>query len=97
MRKLNNIIQALIIIAILIFLNLISSRFFTRFDLTKEKRYSISKISRNTVDSLNSVLFVKVYLEGEGFPAPLNRLKEAVKTTLIEMKIYAGALQISPA
>ncbi|MCZ2355353.1 MAG: gliding motility-associated ABC transporter substrate-binding protein GldG [Bacteroidia bacterium] len=83
-------IQLFLIVAILITLNLISSGFFYRWDLTAERRYSISQVSQQTADSLESVLTVKVYLEGD-FPAPLKRFADAVRTTLIELKVYAGS------
>ena len=50
----NLAVQTLLAIAILIFLNLISGSFFTRFDLTKEQRYSVSEVSTKIFGELKT-------------------------------------------
>ncbi len=89
--KSRKVIQAAMLVAILIVVNLLASGFFFRLDLTQEKRYSLSDYSKNTLDSLNRYLSVKVYLEGE-FPPRIQRFKQAVKDMLTEMKVYGGTL-----
>lgn len=89
--KSRKVIQAAMLVAILIVVNLLASGFFFRLDLTQEKRYSLSDYSHNTLDSLNRYLSVKVYLEGE-FPPRIQRFKQAVKDMLTEMKVYGGTL-----
>ena len=88
MKSLQNNIQLLIIIVALIFVNLIGSGYFWRFDLTKEKRYSLSDVTINTLDSLDYPMYVTVYLEGE-FPPNIRAFQDAIRTTLIEMKQYS--------
>lgn len=82
-------IQYLLVIAIILVVNLLASRFFYRVDLTAEKRYSLSDFSLQTLDSLDRFLSVKVYLEGE-FPPRIQRYKQAVQDMLTEMKVYGG-------
>jgi hypothetical protein len=67
-----------IVIGILVFINLIGAAYFVRVDLTAEKRYSLSKASKELAGKLDDVLFVKVYLEGE-FPAGFKRLSRSTK------------------
>ncbi|MCS6904409.1 MAG: gliding motility-associated ABC transporter substrate-binding protein GldG [Bacteroidia bacterium] len=82
-------LQALLLLGILILLNLIGSNFFARIDLTTEKRYSLSQVSKNIVDSLQFYMTVKVYLYGKELPAPVKRFSEAIRTTLMELKAYS--------
>jgi len=87
--KSQKFIQYTIGIGILIMLNLLASAYFFRVDLTQEKRYSLSDYSKETLDSLDRYLSVKVYLEGE-FPPRIQRFKQAVRDMLTEMKVYGG-------
>lgn len=87
--KSQKVIQYLLGIGILILLNLLASAYFFRVDLTQEKRYSLSDYSKETLDSLDRYLSVKVYLEGE-FPPRIQRFKQAVRDMLTEMKVYGG-------
>ncbi len=86
MRK-SLIFKTLLIFGIIIALNLVSSQYFFRQDLTAEQRYSLTSFSKQTLDSLNRYVSIKVYMEGE-YPPKIQRFKEAVKDILIEMKIY---------
>lgn len=82
-----------IVIGILVFINLIGAAYFVRVDLTAEKRYSLSKASKELSGKLDDVLFVKVYLEGE-FPAGFKRLSRSTKEMLDEFAVYSnGYLQ----
>jgi ABC-type uncharacterized transport system involved in gliding motility auxiliary subunit len=45
----NNLKSLLIVVAILLVLNVISGYFFHRFDLTKDKRYTLSTTSLNNL------------------------------------------------
>lgn len=89
-------LQLLLIIGILIVVNLLASGFFTRFDLTKEKRYSLSDMSIETVESLQNdtaefPLYIQVYLEGD-FPPEIRSFQDAIRTTLTELGYYSGGL-----
>ncbi|MFT5071238.1 MAG: ABC-2 type transport system permease protein, partial [Chitinophagales bacterium] len=57
-------INTFLIIAILLVMNLIGSFFFTRLDLTAEKRYSISSPTKDFLKNLDDVVTVRVYLTG---------------------------------
>jgi len=79
----------ILIIGGLILLNVFSDSFFQRIDLTEEKRYSLSEVSKETVDSLQYPLQALIYMEGD-FPPNVRALQEALRTTLIELDQYAG-------
>jgi ABC-2 type transport system permease protein len=87
--KQQSITELLLVIALIIFANLISSAFFYRIDLTKEKRYTLSKSSVKMAKQLDEVMYVKVYLQGQ-FPAGFKRLSKSVKEMLDEFAAYTG-------
>lgn len=89
-KKLESILYFLIGMLVIIVVNQLTSRLFYRFDLTEEKRYTISEASINILTNLDETVYVDVYLEGE-LPAGVKRLQKSVRETLDEFKIYAGA------
>jgi ABC-2 type transport system permease protein len=89
MKWLKQNINTLIVLAILIVLNVIGSYLFTRFDLTDEKRYSISKPTKDFLENLDDVVTVRVYLTGN-LPSGMTELEKSIESTLNEFKAYAG-------
>ncbi|RCH56693.1 gliding motility-associated ABC transporter substrate-binding protein GldG [Mucilaginibacter hurinus] len=81
-------------ITVLIVTGVAAQMAFTRFDFTKEKRYTISPSSRNVLDSLAMRVKVTVYLQGDNFPAGFKRLQQATKDMLSDLQSYShGKLQ----
>ncbi|MBD1364178.1 gliding motility-associated ABC transporter substrate-binding protein GldG [Mucilaginibacter sp. ZT4R22] len=76
-------------LGILFALTLFTHRFFTRFDFTKEKRFTISTVSRTVLDSLPAPVNITVYLQGEGFPGGIKRLQTATKDMLSDLQAYS--------
>lgn len=76
----------------IIFLNIIGSFFFWRWDLTHDKRYSLTEQTKtfleNTENFQDKVLF-KVYLEGN-LPSDLKQIRNAVEDKLRDFSLYAG-------
>jgi ABC-2 type transport system permease protein len=89
-KRLGSLLIFLIGIMSVVVVNQLSARWFFRWDLTEEKRYTISAPTRELLGDLEEVVYVDVYLEGD-FPAAFRRLQKAVRETLDEYKIYAGA------
>lgn len=85
--KKNNLISLLILIAILLFLNGISSYFFHRFDLTNDKRYTLSTTSLNIIKQVKAPLYVKIYLQGD-LPAEFKRLQSETRDLFEEFQAY---------
>ncbi|GAA4331150.1 hypothetical protein GCM10023149_36790 [Mucilaginibacter gynuensis] len=77
------------LISVMISLGLLSQFAFTRFDFTKEKRYTISDISRNLMDSLAAPVKVTIYLKGDNFPGGMKRLQRATVDMLIDLQSYS--------
>ncbi len=83
----NNIKSLLKVIAILFVLNVMSSYFFHRFDLTKDKRYTLSTTSLNIVKQVENPLYVKIYLQGD-LPAEFKRLQNETRDLFEEFQAY---------
>lgn len=69
-----------IIPAIILFLGIFGV-FSHRFDLTKEKRYTLSDATVETLKSVKEPLTVEVYLEGD-FPASFKQLQNETQFLL---------------
>lgn len=76
-------------VIILILLNFVGSFMFHRFDLTAEKRYTLSDATKKILSELKDVVYVKVYLEGE-FPAGFKRLRNETREMLDEFRAYSN-------
>lgn len=76
-------------VIILVLLNFVGSFVFHRFDLTSEKRYTLSDATKKILSELKDVVYVKVYLEGD-FPAGFKRLKNETREMLDEFRAYSN-------
>lgn len=82
-------LQFLITVAAIILLASVGSLLRIRFDLTEDKRYTLSKPSREILGNIRNDIFVQVYLDGE-MPIPLKRLRRSVRELLEEFRIASG-------
>ncbi|HCQ29056.1 MAG TPA: gliding motility-associated ABC transporter substrate-binding protein GldG [Flavobacteriales bacterium] len=87
--KRQDIINLIAGVAVIILLNYVASFVFYRFDLTSEKRYTLSEPTKNILQNLDDVVFIKVYLEGD-FPAGFKRLHDETKEMLDEFRAYSN-------
>ena len=85
--KKNNIKSVAIIIAVLLLLNFIGSSLFHRFDLTSDKRYTLSATSLNIIKQVENPLYIKVYMQGN-LPAEFKRLQQETRQLLEEFQAY---------
>jgi len=74
----------IILIIVLIAINYISSLAFKRFDLTHDKRYTLSQASINVIKDVNSPIIIDVFLQGNDFPSEFKRLQRETKQLLEE-------------
>jgi ABC-2 type transport system permease protein len=84
-----DILQLFILLGIIVVLNFLSGFFFARFDLTTEKRYTLTSTSKDLLQGLDDVVYVKVYLDGE-LPAGFRRLRDRTRETLDEFRALSG-------
>ena len=86
--KKNQIITFLVTLVIVVVVNIIGSFVFTRFDLTSEKRYTLSNTTKEILGNLDDYVYFKVYLEGD-FPAGFKKLRRETKEMLDEFRAYS--------
>lgn len=78
-----------VVSAILLLLNFVGSFLFKRFDLTSEKRYTLSESTKKLLGGLDDVVYIKVYLQGNFNPS-FTRLRNETKEMLDEYRAYSG-------
>ncbi len=81
------IVSILITLLGIIAINILSSQLYQRFDLTKDKRYTLSNAALETVDDINSPLIIDVFLEGD-FPSEFRRLRDETQQLLEEFALH---------
>ena len=86
--KKNQLISFGIILIVIIAVNIIASFVYTRFDLTSEKRYTLSDTSKEILKNLDDYVYFRVYLEGD-FPAGFKKLRKETKEMLDEFRAYS--------
>lgn len=75
--------QVLVLLAVVIAVNIVSYYFFGRFDLTADKRYTLSEASEELVSKAEAPLIIDIFLEGE-FPPEFRRLQTETRQLLEE-------------
>ncbi len=86
-NKNTNLKNLLTIIGILVVVNFAGHFFFKRFDLTADKRYTLSQTSLNIIKEVKEPLYVDVFLEGN-FPGEFKKLQTETQQLLEEFKAY---------
>jgi len=89
-----HIISLLVLLIVLIVINVLGNRFYKRFDLTQDHRYTLSKAALQTLDHIDSPLIIDVFLEGE-FPSEFRRLKNETQQLLEEFELYNDYVKIN--
>jgi ABC-2 type transport system permease protein len=88
-HKRNSLIKLTVGVLVAVAMVVLSGFAFQRFDLTEEKRHTLSPATVTLMSELKDVVFIKVYLKGD-YPAEYKRLERAIQERLDEMKAYAG-------
>lgn len=82
------------LIAALIAINVLASFVHQRYDLTQEKRYSLSAPTKKLLRQLEAPVQIDVFLTGNELPAVVRNFKNAINDFLYEAKEYGkGNLQ----
>lgn len=84
-RALRNLLA---VAAVLILANVLGFRHFTRFDLTKDKRYTLSETTVDMLAGLEEEVVIRVFLEGD-LSTDIKRLQTAVRDLLEEFKAWS--------
>jgi len=70
-------------------INVLASFVHFRYDLTAEKRYSLSTPTKTLLKNLDQPLEVEVFLKGD-FPAGFRKLANSIEEFLLECKEYSN-------
>ena len=81
------LIQPLLAIPIFLFIAVLGNFIFTKFDLTDDKRFTLTGPSVNIIENINEVMDITVLLEGE-LPADYKRLQNSTQEMLDDFRSY---------
>lgn len=79
--------RALVIILVLIGVNIAAAYFHGRWDLTAEKRYTLTNGTKQLLRQLNSPVDIEVFLKGD-YPATFKQLAQSTQELLDEFREY---------
>nr|WP_042492544.1 gliding motility-associated ABC transporter substrate-binding protein GldG [Aequorivita sublithincola] len=80
-------VSLVILVVGLILLNLLGNYVYKRFDLTQDKRFTLSEEAKEIIDPINSPVIVDVFLKGN-FPPEFQRLQSETEQLLDEFSAY---------
>jgi ABC-2 type transport system permease protein len=86
-QKRKDIVGLILVLSAVAMINFIGTFFFSRFDLTSEKRYTLNRKTLDLLKELDGSIYIKVYLEGDFNPA-FTRLQNETKEILDEFRAY---------
>jgi len=86
--KRQNILELILLLIVVGLVNLVGHYLYHRFDLTQEKRYTISKGTKTYLTELKDIVYIKVYLGDDNLPARFRRLQKATRELLDDFKVY---------
>lgn len=88
----SRIVNIIIVIAIIIVVNILANVFYTQFDLTEDKRFTLTEESRELIVNVDEPIYVKVLLEGS-FPVGFKRLQEKTREMLDKFHSINGNIE----
>lgn len=80
-----NILDLVYFVALVFVINFVSSAFYTRIDLTENKKYTLSSFTKELLRELDDIVRVKVYVSSK-LPAELLPIKQDVMDILEEYR-----------
>lgn len=81
--------RVLLVLAIIIVANVISSQFFARLDFTGDKRYTLSNATKNILKELDESVTVTAYFS-EDLPPQVDKIKTDFEELLVEYNQRSG-------
>lgn len=84
-KELHTSVKIGIALVIIFIVNAIAGSIFTRFDLTADKRYTLSEASKEIIADINSPIIIDVFLYGN-LPSDYKRLSTETKQLLEEFE-----------
>lgn len=88
-KRAQSFIQFGFLAGILLFVNILANQFYAHFDLTEEKRFTLTQPTKTLLRGLKDRVFVRVLLGGE-YPAGFKRLPAAARDMLEDFRSETG-------
>ena len=76
------------LLILIIAVNFLASVFHSRLDLTKEKRYTLSKASKQLLSNLDGPVTIDVFVHKESLPSEVKKLRNSINEFLLNCKEY---------
>ncbi|MDR2835499.1 MAG: gliding motility-associated ABC transporter substrate-binding protein GldG [Bacteroidales bacterium] len=93
--KKHNITQTILLLTIIVVINIISIFAFYRFDLTKEKRFTISDVSKKIISNADDKILIELYFEDNNLPVELLRYQHIVKEFLKNFSSFSNKIELA--
>lgn len=91
-KKLQAITNMLLFLGIAVFVNVLAYMFYGEIDLTEEKRFTLTQPTKELLNDLDDVIYVKVLFGGD-FPAGIKRLQNEVREMLQDFRGESGYIE----
>jgi len=91
-NKIQALIQLLLFGGILLFVNILGSYLYTSFDLTEDKRFTLTKATKNLLANVDDPVTVRVLLTGK-FSKGFKRLQRATEEMLSDFNAQNGYIE----
>lgn len=88
-KRSQSLLQFGLFCGIVLFINILANVFYAHFDLTEEKRFTLTQPTRELLRGLKDQVYVQILLEGE-FPAGFKRLQTATREMLDDFRSESG-------
>lgn len=98
-RNIQSIIQLALAIGIIILINILANArlgntaLYGNLDLTEEKRFTLTKGTKDLLRDLDEVVSIEIMLASNDLPANYKRLKEAIQQTLSDFRGESGYIE----
>ncbi|GGI57576.1 gliding motility-associated ABC transporter substrate-binding protein GldG [Winogradskyella haliclonae] len=90
----SKIIHIATVLVAIIALNIIGNSMFKRFDLTKDKRYTLSETSKSIIDLADTPLIIDIFLEGN-LPSEFKLLQIETKQLIEEFQTLNPLIKVN--
>ena len=88
--KYQSLLELVVLVFVIVVANILSSQFYKKLDLTKEKRFTLSQTSKELAQKIDDRMYIKVYLEGDNLSSKFKRLRTATLDILREFRDLSG-------
>lgn len=78
--------RMIILVVAVIAVNVLADKFYSRIDLTKEKRFTLSASTQNILNKLDDDVAVRIFLDGD-LPLDYKRLQSSTRDMLNEFRL----------